>query len=313
MAVVSEVLDLEAGYGALRDDVAAVRVPRDVVRVRGRDAVSFLQGQLSQDVAALEVGDSAWAFLLAPQGKVDAWLRVTRIGEDELLVDLDPGFALPAVARLERFKLRTAAELEVVVGWSCLAVRGPRSAEVVPDRTSAVVVAPVEWPGGVVGLDLVGPDPTLPIGVPWAPIEALDAVRIECGVPVLGRELTDATIPAESGAWVIDRSVSFTKGCYTGQELVARVDSRGGNVPRPLRGVVLGEGAGPDHLPPVGAPLTVDGAEVGHLTSVAWSPRLGAAVALAPVARSVQPPSAVEVDWDGTARGGQVVELPMTT
>lgn len=309
----SDVLALDAGYRALREDVAAVRVPRDVVRVRGRDAVSFLHGQLSQDVTALEVGDSAWAFLLAPQGKVDAWLRVARIAEDDLLVDLDAGFAQAAVARLERFKLRTAAELEVLAGWSCLAVRGPQISRVVPDRTSAVVVAPVEWPGGVVGLDLVGPDPTVPIGVPWAPIEALDAVRIECGVPVLGRELTDATIPAESGAWVIEHSVSFTKGCYTGQELVARIDSRGGNVPRPLRGVVLGEGASPEHLPPAGAPVTLAGAEVGHVTSVAWSPRLGAAVALAPISRSLEPPSAVEVDWDGTARPGRVVELPMTT
>jgi folate-binding protein YgfZ len=308
---VTEVLDVEAGHRALRHGVAAVRLPRDVVRVRGTDAVAFLHGQLSQDVTALAVGDSAWAFLLAPQGRVDAWLRVTRVGDDELLLDLDPGFATPAVARLERFKLRTAADLEVVAGWSCLAVRGPETAGVVPDRTSASVVAPVEWPGGVVGLDLVGADPTVPVAVPLAPIEALDAVRIECGVPVLGRELTDATIPAEAGEWVIDRSVSFTKGCYTGQELVARVDSRGGHVPRPLRGVLIGEGAGPEHLPPRQSAVTRDGAEVGRLSSVAWSPGLGAAVALAAIARSVEPPSAVEVDWDGSARPARVVALPL--
>src|SRR5690606_7561419 len=83
--------------------------------------------------------------------------------------------------------------------------------------------------------------------------EALEALRIECGVPAMGAELTDATIPAEAGQWLIDASVSFSKGCYTGQELVARIDSRGGNVPRPVRGLRLGQDDVPTgatlHLP----------------------------------------------------------------
>ena len=94
-------------------------------------------------------------------------------------------------------------------------------------------------------------------------LDAYEAVRIECGVPAMGSELTERTIPAEAGQWVIDRSVSFTKGCYTGQELVARIDSRGGNVPRHLRGIVID--ADP---PPVGGVVVADGVEVGTLTSV---------------------------------------------
>ena len=102
----------------------------------------------------------------------------------------------------------------------------------------------------------------------------------------MGHELDESTIPAEVGPWVIERSVSFTKGCFVGQELVARIDSRGGNVPRHLRGVVLGANV----LPPVGAELVVDGEVRGTLTSVGESLDLRAPIALALVHRSVEPP-----------------------
>jgi folate-binding protein YgfZ len=103
----------------------------------------------------------------------------------------------------------------------------------------------------------------------------------------MNAELTDKTIPAEAGQWVVDASVSFTKGCFTGQELVARIDSRGGNVPRHLRGVVLAVAGAT--LPPAGAVVTVDDAEVGTITSAAHSPLLRAPVALAYVSRAVDP------------------------
>ncbi|MEZ5142084.1 MAG: hypothetical protein R2726_06120 [Acidimicrobiales bacterium] len=162
----TEVLEPEAGYRALREVVAAVRVPRDVVRVHGPDAVAYLQGQLSQDVAGMLVGSSAWSFLLGPQGKVDAWLRCSVLGDEEVVLDVDAGAGAAVLARLERFKLRTRADVELVGGWWCLAVRGPGSGEVAVDRTSAVTVAPVHWPGGVRGVDLVGADPAVPIAVP---------------------------------------------------------------------------------------------------------------------------------------------------
>ena len=308
----TDLLDLDDGYRALREDRAAVRVPRDVVVASGPDATTYLQGQLSQDLAGLADGEATWSFVLSPQGKVDAWLRVSRLDDERLVLDADAGVGEALLARLERFKLRTRADLDLVTGWSCVAVRGPRSVDVAVDRTTATVVAPVAWPGDVVGVDLVGPDPAVPVAVPLAPVEALDALRIECGVPVVGRELHPDTIPAEAGAWVVEGSVSFTKGCYTGQELVARIDSRGGHVPRPVRAVVVGEGVAPDHLPPVGAEVVAGEQGVGALTSVAWSPRRGAAVALAPLARSVEPPAAVEVAWEGTRRPARVVELPVT-
>jgi folate-binding protein YgfZ len=174
-----------------------------------------------------------------------------------------------------------------------VAVRGPQ-AKRVPGGLDA------DWPG-LPGVDLLGPDPAPPEGVPIVSFEAYEAVRIEAGVPVMGAELTDRTIPAETG--IIDRTVSFTKGCYTGQELVARIDSRGGHVPRHLRGVVLPEAA------PPGAAVEVEGKTVGSLSSVGLRP--GGAVGLAYVGRDVTPPARATVSWNGGTTSGQVEVLPL--
>ena len=265
-----------------------VAVPRDVVRVTGPDAVSFLQGQISQDVERLAAdGSSAWSFVLQPQGKVDAWFRVTRTGDEALLLDVDGGFGAALVSRIERFKLRTKADFELLEDWRCVAVRG------------------VALPGGVdpqwpemPGTDFLGPDVAAPDGIAEGTLARYEALRIECGVPRMGSELTERTIPAEAGAGVIERSVSFTKGCYTGQELVARIDSRGGNVPRHLRGLVL-DG---DDLPEPGEAVVIEGADVGVVTSAARSERLDALVALAYVKRDVDVPT-------GAAVGGRVARI----
>ncbi|MGH9068026.1 MAG: hypothetical protein ACRD0J_11165, partial [Acidimicrobiales bacterium] len=115
---------LRADYRALREGLGAVEVDRDVVAASGPDTVEYLQGQLSQDVAALTVGGSAWSLLLAPQGKVDARLRVTRTGPDAFVLDVDGGWGEAVVARLARFRLRSKVEL-TALPWRCLALRGP--------------------------------------------------------------------------------------------------------------------------------------------------------------------------------------------
>jgi folate-binding protein YgfZ len=294
--------ELAADYEALRATAGAARVPRDVVVASGPDTIGFLQGQLSQDVAALGVGDSAWTFLLEPQGKVVAWLRASRRGDDEVVLDVDGGFGDAVVARLERFKLRTRCDL-TRVEQECVIVRGPDSSDVVVDGVTALRS---DWPGSL-GFDLLGDHVALPIGVKECGIEAFEAVRIESGVPAMGAELTERTIPAEAGPWIVSQSVSFTKGCFTGQELVARIDSRGGNVPRLLRGVVVDGSA----LPASGASLRVGDRDVGSLTSVARSPRLGSAIALAYVHRSVDVPAEVTVVWPGGEASARVESLPL--
>lgn len=307
----SDVTDVDA-QRLLRHDVAAVRLPRDVVRATGKDAVEYLQGQLSQDLAALEPGGVAHSLVLEPTGKVDAWVRVWRPagsddGAPELLLEVDSGAGPGLLTRLERFKLRVEVDLELVA-WHLVAVRGP--ATPAPEQLAgpSVLAAAVDW-AGLRGVDLLGPDVEVPDGISEVGAAALDAVRVEAGWPAMATELgpdqEPKVIPAEAGEWLVERSVSFTKGCYTGQELVARVDSRGSRTPRKLRGLVV-DG---DDEPEVGATVVVDGEGRGQVTSVARSAELGRPVALAYVHRSVEPGATVRLGDGGPT--ATVRELPL--
>lgn len=294
--------DLTTQYLALRRGVGGVRLPRDFVRVEGSDARSFLQGQLSQDVEAMADGASAWSLLLQPQGKVDALVRVTRLTADDFVVDVDGGFGEIVAQRLLRFKLRVKAEVGPLE-WRCVALRGPGSHDVVASSPSTRALD-ADWPG-LPGVDLVGPDVELPPDVREAAMDAYEAVRIEAGVPAMGREITDRTIPAELG--ILERTVSLTKGCFTGQELVARMDSRGSTAPRQLRGIVVGTNV----IPPAGARVVIEGREVGIVTSVAESLELRAPIALASVVRDVETPAEGVVAWDGGEAPARVQLLPL--
>ena len=244
----SATVGLDEGYSALRDGFAALRLERDVVRVAGPDAETYLQGQTSQDVAKLGDGDWAWALVLQPQGKLDAFVRVSRRGPDEFLLDSDAGMGPALVARLGRFKLRTKVDIDQL-GWQVVAVRGTARPELAASlseggasggaataRGAFEWAVPFEW-GGLAGYDLFGPTVVVPLEATPVDAAAYEAVRVEAGFPRHGDELDERTIPAEAG--LVEASVSFTKGCYTGQELVARIDSRGSNVPRRLRGLLL--------------------------------------------------------------------------
>lgn len=296
-----------AAFLDLTTTLGAVEVPRDVVQVSGPDAVTYLQGQVSQSVEGLDVGASSWTFVLQPTGKVDVWCRVTRTADDTFVLDVEAGVGEAVVGRLSRFLLRTKAEIVPLDDWRCVVLLGPGATAAAEADVDAEVRIPAGWPG-IEGVCLLGPDVTLPDGVPVASLEAVEAARITAGVPAMGAELTEKTIPAEAGQWVIDASVDFTKGCFTGQELVARIDSRGGNVPRHLRGLVLEGGARP---PAPGSPVVVDGKQVGEVTSSAHSPALGTAVALAYIGRAVEPPvDAVVTTDEGDVPAG-VRQLPL--
>jgi len=259
---------------------------RDAVHASGDDTVDFLQGQLSQDVKALAAGESAWSLLLQPQGKISSYLRVTRLGDAEFVLDVDAGHAEPMIERLNRFKLRTKCDL-AMQDWMSISVRGPGAATV--GHEGAIVAAKVQW-GTVEGIDLLGPEVTLTDDVAEATSLAFDLARIRGGVPALGAELTENTIPAAAG--IVDGSVSFTKGCYTGQELVARIDSRGGNVPQRLVLLTIEDG-----VPPIGASLVDADKTVGSVTSVVGTS--AATYALAYLARGVETPADVSVQTDG--------------
>jgi tRNA-modifying protein YgfZ len=249
-------------------------VSRAFVRVEGPDAEAYLQGQLSQDVVARPAGLS---LLLEPTGKVCALLRYVRDGDDAFLLDTDTAAGDALVARLRRFLLRTKASIEPVEGLVCTRVfGGPQlpQAQVAPVWSDREPV-----PQEIVGFGVED----LPGAVPLDD-EEHERRRIEAGVPVSGIDIGPDRIPAEAGAWVIEAAVSFTKGCYTGQELVARIDSRGGNVPRPLRVLRLD-----GRVEPGAEVLGGDGTAVGTVTSAA------ADLAMAPVARKVAPGAEIVV------------------
>jgi folate-binding protein YgfZ len=271
--------------------VKAFTVARDVLEVTGPDATDFLQGQLSQDIADLQPGGSAWSFLLQPQGKVDALLRVTRRDADRWILDVDGDYGDAVKARLERFKLRVKCDIDPLP-WQCIALRGGGVVGWLGDALALDAAWPLHN-----GYDLLGPSPAPPSGVQPGTEGEYERLRIEAGWPRMGTELNDKTIPTETG--LVPRTVSFTKGCFTGQELVARIDSRGGNVPRHLRGLALQSEA------PVGASVVVDEKQVGEVTSVAGDR------ALAYVGRAVEPPADATVTWEGGSVGARIESLPI--
>ena len=239
------------------DDMFWCDVPRDSILATGADAATFLQSQLSQDLRPLQPGSSVWSFVLSPTGKVESLVRVLRRDESSFVLDTDAGFGEALVARLARFRIRVAVEF-TPLERRIVAVRplpgAVEGAPVVPDG------ALVAWGNGF-DLDVTGsPDP----------LERFDpgndaqfqVARVAACWPAMGAEIEPGdTVPAETG--IVQVAVSFSKGCYPGQELVERMDSRGARAPYRLETVDAAAGAA------VGDDVIVDGEVVGRLTSVA--------------------------------------------
>jgi tRNA-modifying protein YgfZ len=293
-------------YQALRRGLGARRLSHDVLSVTGPDAAEYLQGQCSQDLSGLGVGQGVDSLVLEPDGKLCALIRVVRTADDDFAVDVEGGYGQAVAERLARFRLRSKVTIEPLP-WSCVALRGSEAAGAVSGdaRSSgptggAPYRIPVRW-NGTEGADLLGPgsENAVPANARWCGEGAWEALRVEAGIPSMGRELDGRTIAAEAG--LVERTVSLTKGCYTGQELVARLDARGNRVARRLYGLVFQVPEGsepPDATSLVGASVAVEGrdAPAGTVTSAAWSPALGAPVALAYLHRSVAVPGAVVLD-----------------
>ncbi len=230
---------------------------RDGVRVTGTDAAKFLHSQLSNDIASMGAGESRYAFALDPSGKVVALCRVTRVDVDDFLIDADHGAGDALLARLQRFRIRVDANLERVdVTAYCARGAGAEADASTPPEAIGV---PAWWGDGSAFDNLV-------IGRSGEPSTgedeaALEEVRVRACWPRHGAEIVSGeTLPAATG--VIPVAVSFTKGCYPGQELVERMDSRGASAPFVLR-TVPAAGSSP------GDPYEVDGVVVGTITSVA--------------------------------------------
>jgi folate-binding protein YgfZ len=257
--------------------------PRSFVAVRGPEAASYLNRMVSNEVEALAVGESCEALLLTPKARIVAPLRAWRRADDDFLLLTEP----EAGERLLRELLRSrfAAKCEI-------ALEEHRSVVVLGAEEFVLnqhqVVVNLDY--GVPAVELVDADP--PEGAEPIAEEDLERLRILARTPRLGRELDDRVMPAEAG--LEHRSISFTKGCYPGQEPVARLHFRG-HPNRGLRVVVLDAG----ELPPYDAELVHDGKAVGRITSAARDPERGM-VALAYVRREIPVGSRLELG-DGRA------------
>ena len=303
----------------LRTAAGAVdRSDRGAVLVTGPDAWSYLQSLVSADLDPIGDGDGAHSLLLTPQGKLDVDFRLLRVG-DEVWLDCDPGFGEQMATSLNRFRIRVQCEVTDRTGsWGSLAVRGPAAPEAastlgveVPAaphahvRFEEAVVVRAPWPGAD-GFDVLGQPATTAralerlaaAGVPVSSADAFEALRIEAGIPRQGFELDEKTIPQE--AFLERDAVSFSKGCFLGQELVCRIDTRG-HVNKYLRRLTDFEDA-----PPRGAEIVAREKVVGTVTSS------GPTAALGYVRREVEPPAPVELRWDGGAGRAVVEAVPVS-
>lgn len=278
----------------MRPPTAFLTRPWGLVAVTGDDATSFLQALVSQDLEGLTPGASAPCLLLHPQGKVDVSFRVLRV-EEGWWCSTEPTAAARLAASLQRFRIRVRAEIDDRTAGAAraelVAADGPvdARADLVPD---GLAVATVERPGWS-GTEVVGPAEAVAAwvsttGVPPGAPEERERLRIRAGIARQDVDLDDSVIPQE--AFLEVEAVSFTKGCFLGQELVCRIDSRG-HVNRFLRVLDLTAPVA------VGDEVRHDGRPVGAVTSVA--PDGGGACALAFVRREVLPPAVVEVGPDG--------------
>jgi folate-binding protein YgfZ len=228
---------------------------REFVRVTGPDAADYLQRMVSNDVEALAPGDACPALLLTAKARVIAPVVVLRRGDDDFLLLTEPGLGEAVRALLTRMRLRAQCEIEAEEHDAVLVFGGDGFA--------------TDWYDAREALD-AGLEPTLSD-------EELELRRIESGVPRWEREIDGRILPAEAG--LDETHVSFSKGCYPGQEPVARLHFRG-HPNRQLRVLEL------DEVPEYDAPLVHDGREVGRVTSAARRED-GSVVALAYVRTEV--------------------------
>ena len=336
LEVVDHYGDIVAEHTALRQTVGLLDLGfRGRLCLLGADRKSFLNGQVTNNVKDLAVGRGCYAALVTAKGKMESDLNIYCL-ENELLLDFEPGLTAAVQARLEKFIIAEDVQTaDVAPHYGLLSLQGPGAAAVlqtlslpVPSPALAVHALPhAEWGEiyvtnqprlGGAGFDLFFPAAALPaaaetlltdvrasggLACGWS---ALEIARIEAGLPRFGADMDNSTLPPEAG--LDSRAVSYSKGCYIGQEVIARIRTYG-QVARALRGLRL-----PDELaalPKKGDKLLHDGKEVGFITSAAVSPTLKANIALGYVRKEANAPGTrLQLQTPTAPRPVLIVPLP---
>lgn len=308
------------------------RAWRAKVEVRGRDRLSFLQSMLTNDVKSLQPGQGCEAAFLTAHGKVIAFMRVHMFA-DRLTLELDDDIKPKTLEAFDKLLISERVEFhDATAEWAIVSVEGPRAQDIL----LASGIAPPPQPSGSrvesllqefslrvvragetgeVGFDLWVPTAAAPIlwqrlmeavepfGLRPVGLAALNSLRVEAGIPWYGIDATEENLLLELPS---EHAVSFTKGCYVGQEVVARITYRG-HVNRKLAGLVFPDAA----FPPRGAKVVGDGREIGVITSPVYSPTLKRGIALGLLQREwLDPGKRVEVLSDTGTLVGEVTALP---
>ncbi len=328
-----------AEYEAAREAVALVDLSyRDALRITGDDRVSFFHGMNTQDIKGLAPWQSAYATLVTVKGAMVADAR-TLIRDEDVVVDLEPGTFEPVHAFLDKHLISEDAELhDAHEAVAIVGLVGPRARELVQKAFGAGEVSPVtsregritgfapsvvEWEGRKVallasmlsrdGVDLLVPREHLSalwthlsnagaeFGIQAAGLQSLEPLRVEEGMPRFGQDLLETTIPLEAE---LTHAISYNKGCYVGQEVIARATFRG-QMNKKLVGLLLGE-----HDAATGSDLRVEGKKVGFVTTVVQSPMKNQKVALGYVHRAHLAAGTRVTLGDGPATA-EVTTLPL--
>ena len=304
----------DTGYAAFKEGAALVDVfHKTILRLAGKGAVGMLNATLTNEVPG-EVHRGAYALLLNPKGRVQADLRVLK-NEGDVLIDTEPeGAAKELLGRYAPFSHVEVEDLsEADAPWGILGLYGPRAEgllenlELAEHETARVKVGGADLLAAgvavpVPGYDLLGPADALSAArnylagrgaVPVSP-SAYETARIKAGIPRFGSDITPENFPAEAG--LLERAVSFEKGCYPGQEIVARMRYRGH--PNKLLHRFVLEGT----PPPPNTAILQDDKQVGKVTSLAPLPVNGTLFALGYLSRNA--------DARGTLRAGNATLRP---
>jgi folate-binding protein YgfZ len=277
----------------------------------GADRVKFLHGQVTNDVNRLKPGQGCYAALVSAKGKMQSDLNIYSL-PDELLLDFEPGYAAAVAERLEKYIIADDVQVvDVAPQFGLISVQGPK-AEVLlqgwepgaelPRNPMNFVARKDERLGevyvmnrprtGSSGYDLIVPNAVLAevadklleaanqAGGRFCGWGALELARIEAGIPRFGADMDESNLAPETG--IEDRAISYSKGCYIGQEVIARIRTYG-QVAKTLRGLRLAENLNPG--PARGDKLLKEGKEAGYVTSAVASPVLKASIALGYVRR----------------------------
>ena len=336
MEVVGHYGDTLSEYAALRDTASVLDLSfRGRLSLAGTDRQRFLNGQVTNNVKDLKSGEGCYAALVTAKGKMVSDLNIYCLA-DELLLDFEPGLTSAVTERLEKFVI--ADDVQVVDGgthYGLLSVQGPKSAQIVnlglglslPEKPFRFVSVKEPTLGeiycmnqprvGTTGFDLFVPLGALSAAADkliaaaktvngracgW---QALEMARIEAGIPRFGADMDETNLAPEAG--IEERAISYSKGCYTGQEVIARIRTYG-QVAKSLHGLLLADDL--TELPKRGDKLFHGDKEAGFITSALASPTFRRNIALGYVRRDWNEPG-TELRVRAQERDSPVTIVPL--